>query len=184
LLALHSPASGRHHGNEPRKRARAEHPCDRGARRFWVPGWCGSPPFSLRGSGDELKDQSQRLLERADELLTASRTRIGAQRARYERNHALLMRHHRRLTATRGPGSDAARRMSAQVAQLRRALESRATIDQAKGIVMADRRCDADEAFRVLVNVSQDANTKLRDVADLLVSNAQRKGDQRKTGST
>ena len=39
--------------------------------------------------------------------------------------------------------------------ELEHALESRATIDQAKGIVMADRRIDADAAFEHLVRISR-----------------------------
>jgi hypothetical protein len=42
----------------------------------------------------------------------------------------------------------------------------------APGIVMADRRCTAEEAFRILVKVSQDTNRKLRDVATTLVNQA------------
>ena len=49
------------------------------------------------------------------------------------------------------------------------ATESRAVIEQAKGIVMADRRCAAEEAFRILVQVTQDSNRKLRDVATALL---------------
>lgn len=52
---------------------------------------------------------------------------------------------------------------------LERALASRGVIDQAKGIVMAQRRCSADEAFSHLVAVSQRSNRKLRDVAEELV---------------
>ncbi|MDT8912505.1 GAF and ANTAR domain-containing protein [Amycolatopsis sp. PS_44_ISF1] len=51
------------------------------------------------------------------------------------------------------------------VAQLNRALETRAVIDQAKGILMAAHRIDAEEAFRRLVKRSQDGNQKLYDVA-------------------
>lgn len=54
-------------------------------------------------------------------------------------------------------------------AQLRVAMESRATIEQAKGIIMATARCDADTAFARLVDQSQHDNRKLRDVADELV---------------
>jgi AmiR/NasT family two-component response regulator len=43
-------------------------------------------------------------------------------------------------------------------------------IDQAIGIVMARERCSADEAFDVLRRVSQQRNTKLRDVVADLVS--------------
>jgi hypothetical protein len=66
--------------------------------------------------------------------------------------------------------SDAAR----EVDQLRRALTSRATIDQAKGILMARRRIDADEAFRVLVVMSNETNVPLAEVAKALVYQAQR----------
>jgi GAF domain-containing protein len=52
---------------------------------------------------------------------------------------------------------------------LEKALASRATIDQAKGILMAQRRCGPDEAFTILVTLSQQSNRKLRDVAAALV---------------
>lgn len=51
------------------------------------------------------------------------------------------------------------------VAQLERALTSRAEIDQAKGALMAIHGCTADEAFQRLVNESQQRNTKLYDIA-------------------
>jgi GAF domain-containing protein len=54
---------------------------------------------------------------------------------------------------------------------LQTALGSRAVIDQAKGIVMGARRISADDAFMLLVEQSQRANVKLRDVAARLVSN-------------
>jgi GAF domain-containing protein len=54
------------------------------------------------------------------------------------------------------------------------AMESRAVIEQAKGIVMAERRCTADEAFSILVKLSQDTNRKLREVAAALVERAAR----------
>jgi GAF domain-containing protein len=49
------------------------------------------------------------------------------------------------------------------------AMRSRAVIEQAKGIIMGDRRCSADEAFAILTKLSQDTNRKLRDVAVVLV---------------
>jgi GAF domain-containing protein len=52
------------------------------------------------------------------------------------------------------------------------AMANRAVIEQAKGIIMADRRCTADEAFRILSKLSQDTNRKVRDVAAALVANA------------
>jgi GAF domain-containing protein len=59
-------------------------------------------------------------------------------------------------------------------AHLQDALSSRAVIDQAKGIIMGQRRCTADEAFQQLVAVSQDHNIKLRDVATALVQSMTR----------
>jgi GAF domain-containing protein len=52
---------------------------------------------------------------------------------------------------------------------LRTALTSRAVIDQAKGMLMAIRQIDADDAFALLVEQSQRENTKLREVAERFV---------------
>ena len=54
-------------------------------------------------------------------------------------------------------------------AQLRRALDSRAVIEQAKGMLMASRGLTAQEAFDTLVAASQRENRKLRDIAALVV---------------
>ena len=59
-------------------------------------------------------------------------------------------------------------------AQMQSAMQSRAVIEQAKGIIMGERRCTPDEAFAVLAKVSQDSNRKLRDVAAALVERAAR----------
>lgn len=56
--------------------------------------------------------------------------------------------------------------------QLSEAMRSRSVIEQAKGILMAGRRCDADAAFDLLVDLSQRSNRKLRDVAQALVDEA------------
>jgi len=53
---------------------------------------------------------------------------------------------------------------------LRVALSSRSTIDQAIGIVMGQRRCNADEAFAILRQLSQTSNAKLRDIATRVIS--------------
>ena len=63
--------------------------------------------------------------------------------------------------------------VTASLAQhLQAAMESRAFIEQAKGIIMGERRCTPDEAFRILAKVSQDSNRKVRDVASALVARA------------
>ncbi len=53
---------------------------------------------------------------------------------------------------------------------LQAAMQSRAVIEEAKGIIMGSRRCTADEAFAILSRISQDTNRKLRDVAAALVA--------------
>jgi GAF domain-containing protein len=59
------------------------------------------------------------------------------------------------------------------------AMGSRATIEQAKGIIMGARRCDADTAFAVLQRASQNQNRKLRDIAnDIVESSTDITGDQ------
>jgi AmiR/NasT family two-component response regulator len=49
------------------------------------------------------------------------------------------------------------------------AMRSRAVIEQAKGILMADHRITDEQAFQHLTELSQHANRKLRDVARRLV---------------
>ena len=51
---------------------------------------------------------------------------------------------------------------------LRTALETRAVIDQAKGILVERHRLTADQAFQLLAQASMHSNTKVRDVADHL----------------
>jgi len=95
------------------------------------------------------------------------------------------------------PGSDPARVLTAEVLastigailheqalkaelhgaaeDLQKAMSSRAVIDQAKGIVMAERGCGADEAFAHLGRLSSQRGVKVREVAADLVA--------RRTGS-
>jgi GAF domain-containing protein len=56
--------------------------------------------------------------------------------------------------------------------QLQTAMQSRAVIEQAKGILIGQRGCTPQEAFDILVRLSQDTNRKLRDVAEALVAQA------------
>jgi|tagenome__1003787_1003787.scaffolds.fasta_scaffold20969357_2 GAF domain-containing protein len=61
-----------------------------------------------------------------------------------------------------------------QVSQMQQAMTSRAVIEQAKGILMAGRRCGADEAFGILRDLSSSSNRKLRDVAQAVVEDVLR----------
>jgi GAF domain-containing protein len=64
---------------------------------------------------------------------------------------------------------------TASLAQhMQAAMEHRAVIEQAKGIIMAERHCSSDEAFKIMSKISQDSNRKLRDIATALVDRARR----------
>jgi AmiR/NasT family two-component response regulator len=60
-------------------------------------------------------------------------------------------------------------RLRAEVAGLKRAMESRATIEQAKGILMAVEHCSPGAAFDILTRASQRQNRKLALVAAEIV---------------
>jgi anti-anti-sigma factor len=65
---------------------------------------------------------------------------------------------------------------SAQFAeQMRQAMESRAAIEQAKGMLIAAHGCTPDAAFRLLAERSQDSNRKVRDIAAAMVAGAQQR---------
>jgi GAF domain-containing protein len=57
----------------------------------------------------------------------------------------------------------------ALASQLNQAMDSRAVIDQARGILMATHGIDAHQAFALLARESQNTNVKLREVAARLV---------------
>jgi GAF domain-containing protein len=65
-----------------------------------------------------------------------------------------------------------ARHLSEQLGQ---AMQFRAVIEQAKGVLMATGGRNADEAFQLLVRASQRENRKLRDIALELVERAQQR---------
>ena len=56
-----------------------------------------------------------------------------------------------------------------QARNLKAAMEHRAAIEQAKGILIATTGCDPDAAFHLLVQQSQQENRKLREIAIELV---------------
>ncbi|MGY1857821.1 GAF and ANTAR domain-containing protein [Modestobacter sp. SYSU DS0290] len=66
--------------------------------------------------------------------------------------------------------ADATARALDDAANMRRAMASRAVIEQAKGILMERHKITAEQAFTLLTHASQRRNVKLREVADELVS--------------
>lgn len=69
--------------------------------------------------------------------------------------------------------ADAHARLSEQARNMRVAMDSRAVIEQAKGVLMAQRHVNADEAFDILREASQRYNRKLRDIATGIVASTQ-----------
>jgi GAF domain-containing protein len=61
--------------------------------------------------------------------------------------------------------------LSQQNDHLHTAMASRRLIDQAIGIIMAQNRCSADDAFGILRQASQNRNIKVRDLAATIIRN-------------
>jgi GAF domain-containing protein len=71
--------------------------------------------------------------------------------------------------------ADAHAQLGEQARHMRLAMDSRAVIEQAKGVLMAQRHIDADQAFEVLRDASQRYNRKLREIAFGIVESTQRR---------
>ena len=69
--------------------------------------------------------------------------------------------------------AEAQARLGEHVRNMELAMQSRAVIEQAKGVLMAQRRVDADGAFDLLRDASQRYNRKLRDIARGIVASTQ-----------
>jgi GAF domain-containing protein len=69
--------------------------------------------------------------------------------------------------------ADAHWQLGEQARNMRLAMDSRAVIEQAKGVLMAQRHVDADQAFEILREASQRYNRKLREIAQGIVDGAQ-----------
>jgi AmiR/NasT family two-component response regulator len=73
-------------------------------------------------------------------------------------------------TAPDGTHGASAARLEQENAQLRHAVESHATVDQAIGVLAATRRIPPAAGFEVLREVSQHTNVKLHAVAEALIA--------------
>jgi GAF domain-containing protein len=69
--------------------------------------------------------------------------------------------------------ADAHAQLTEHARNMRVAMDSRAVIEQAKGVLMAQRHVDADQAFDMLREASQRYNRKLRDIAEGIVASTQ-----------
>jgi hypothetical protein len=122
--------------------------------------WAGAPSEKDLGSG------------RAETLVGASphhplQERPASSSPASEASSALP-----RQVEVAGPGADGQQveALSDEVAGLRRAMETRAVIEQAKGVIVATTGCDPDTAFDLLCQQSQHENRKLAVIAAELVA--------------
>lgn len=82
------------------------------------------------------------------------------------------------LTSARLREAEQLSELAGEAAGLQRAMASRATIEQAKGMIMFAYGCDSAAAFELLIGTSQRANIKLRELAERLVAVVQSPDDQ------
>ena len=108
--------------------------------------------------------------------LTALVDRLEVARADVETNLARLHATKAQLDARREQWSSAKARRQAlhesAYARLFARFESQPVIEQAKGVLMAESRCSADQAFDMLRRASQRQNIRVRDLAAQIVSRA------------
>ena len=71
--------------------------------------------------------------------------------------------------------ADAHWQLGEQARNMRLAMASRAVIEQAKGVLMAQRHVDAEQAFEMLRDASQRYNRKLREIAQGIVDGTQQR---------
>lgn len=109
-----------------------------------------------------LQEQVQQLRQRTIELRTYALE--VAQRAR-STQRGVACSHATELEQVQQRLTD----VQAELDGLRTAMNTRGVIEQAKGMLMAQRHIDADDAFDILVRLSQTTHRKLVDVARQLV---------------
>jgi hypothetical protein len=82
------------------------------------------------------------------------------------------------ITDAGPPESDAelVRALRTEVVQLRTAMASRATIEQAKGVLMLLTSCSDQAAFELLAHLSSHTHRKVRDVAQTITESAAGRG--------
>ena len=106
-----------------------------------------------------------------DLFLAARRAAIRSTELRLRSAHVIEMSRIvvQQVQETGHVGAQRSKALVEEVAGLKRAMESRAVIEQAKGVIMARTGCDAARAFQLLVAQSQHENRKLRELASALV---------------
>jgi hypothetical protein len=110
-----------------------------------------------------------------EERLTATQLALSDN---VERLAAARIRLRETLQSVRTSRSDREMLHEVAYARLLAKLQSMPVIEQAKGILMAESRCTAEEAFAMLRAASQRSNMKVRDLAQEIVARVS--GDEQK----
>jgi hypothetical protein len=126
---------------------------------------------ALARAGEQARERAARLRRQSEEVMGICALLVAELGAR-RRDDGRTVRF--RVDPAREPGDADVDALREQVVHLQRLIETRSTIEQAKGIVMASMNCDADTAFAVLVRQSQHENRKLSAVARDLVDRTAR----------
>jgi anti-anti-sigma factor len=126
---------------------------------LWTVNWTGQPRRVLEITGLSVPAAESAPAGSASEWLTPD-----------TRHLAALLGSDQGLSSVAAERAEQVTRLQAEVRQLQQAMESRPVIDQARGILMAVEACTADEAWNALRDASQHANTKLREVAEAIVT--------------
>ena len=103
------------------------------------------------------------------EVLAAGLNVYARQAAAFDADTRLTAGRFARFAGSAAANVDAYRHAREMADNLQVALQSRATIDQAKGLLMERHRLTAEQAFHLLARASMGANRNVRDVAEHLV---------------
>jgi hypothetical protein len=139
----------------------------------------GAPLSGVRASHDiiELPQQPPSIkdqVEQVEALLLAVRETVTSLA---EASEVLERRVEQALDGhvpPRRPSSAHPAQAAVDRAALLEAVENRAVIEQAKGMLMLKHRCDADSAFGLLVEISRRERRKVRDIAGDIVRSGTR----------
>lgn len=132
--------------------------------RYWNP--VNTPVLAQDGSVTGILHRVEDITEHRAELLTAMKwfRSVVDQSNDPECDHTFI-----EFMTTVLTDSSSLADAQEEVQQLKEALLSRAEIDQAKGILMATHRVDARAAFKILAELSNNGNVKLRDVVSAIL---------------
>jgi len=105
-------------------------------------------------------------LRRRSELLTQQVESAAALAADTRARRRVLCNHGEQVRQMH----DAVAELQKEIEGLRTAMATRGVIEQAKGMLMLQQHCSADEAFADLVHLSQTSGRKLFEVAETVVT--------------